>query len=158
MDGVMVVLRLLLLCLTAGQAASQAPTVTPGRVIEHVPCPSDPTQRLKASRGDSYEAGSARRSLELLFVQATSARREFGARRDYARAATALDLAIGIHPERAALWIELAADRAMSGQKSAAVTALQHAIEQGYTDKAALQRDERFEKLRGTPAFDTIVK
>jgi hypothetical protein len=113
---------------------------------------------LKASRGDSYEAGSARRSLELLFVQATSARREFEARRDYARAATALDLALGVHPERAALWIELAADRALSGQKGAAVAALQRAIEQGYTDKAALQRDERFEKLRGTPAFDTIVK
>ena len=42
--------------------------------------------------------------------------------------------------------------------QGAAVAALQHAIERGYTDKAALQRDERFEKLRGTPAFDTIVK
>jgi tetratricopeptide (TPR) repeat protein len=113
---------------------------------------------LKASRGDSYEAGSARRSLELLFVQATSARREFESRRDYARAATALDLALGVHPERAALWIELAAQRALSGQKGAAVAALQRAIEQGYTDKSALQRDERFERLRGTPAFDTIVK
>jgi hypothetical protein len=113
---------------------------------------------LKASRGDSYEAAGARRSLELLFVQATSARREFEARRDYGRAGTALDLALEIHPERTALWIDLAADRALSGQKGAAVAALQHAIERGYTDKAALERDERFEKLRGTPAFDSIVK
>jgi hypothetical protein len=113
---------------------------------------------LKASRGDSYEAGSARRSLELLFVQATSARREFESRRDYGRAGTALDLALDIHPERTALWIELAADRALTGQKGAAVAALRQAIERGYTDKAALQRDERFERLRGTPAFDSIVK
>jgi tetratricopeptide (TPR) repeat protein len=113
---------------------------------------------LKASRGDSYEGASARRTLELLFVQSSSARRELEARRDYARAATALDLALGIHPDRAALWIELAADRALSGQKGPAITALQQAIEKGYGDKAALQRDERFEKLRGTPAFDTLVK
>jgi hypothetical protein len=113
---------------------------------------------LKASRGDSYEASSARRSLELLFMQASSARRELEAKHDYGRAATALDLATGIHPERAALWIELAADHALSGQKGAAVAALQHAIEHGYTDRAALQRDERFARLRGTPSFDSIVK
>jgi predicted esterase len=113
---------------------------------------------LKASRGDSYEAGSARRSMELLFMQASSLRRELEGKRDYGRAATALDLATGVHPERAALWIELAADRALSGQKGPAIAALQQAIEKGYSDGPALRSDERFERLRGTPAFDNLVK
>jgi hypothetical protein len=114
---------------------------------------------VKASRGDSYEAGSARRSLELLFMQtANSARREFEGKRDFGRAAKALELATGIHPDRAPLWIELAADRALNGQKGPAIAALQRAIEHGYRDTAGLLNDSRFERLRGEPAFEQLVK
>jgi hypothetical protein len=114
---------------------------------------------VKASRGDSYEAGSARRSLELLFMQtANSARREFEGKRDFGRAAKALELATGIHPDRPPLWIELAADRALNGQKGPAIAALQRAIEHGYRDTAGLLSDSRFERLRGEPAFEQLVK
>ena len=39
-----------------------------------------------------------------------------------------LDIAVTIHPERAGLWINLAADRARSGSKGPAIAALQRSL------------------------------
>jgi dienelactone hydrolase len=113
----------------------------------------------KAARGDSYDAASARRSLEMIFVQTGMyVPRDFEEKRDFARAAMALEIATGIHPERTALWVELAADRALSGSKGSAIEALARAIDHGYTDKAALSRDERLASLRGVPAFEKLLQ
>jgi poly(3-hydroxybutyrate) depolymerase len=112
---------------------------------------------LKKSRGDDYEARSARRTLALLSAELPSARRQFDASRDFGRAAAALELAATIHPERTGLWIELAAERVLSGQKGLAIAALARAVDAGY-DREALRNDARFERLRGTEAFEKIVK
>ena len=113
---------------------------------------------VRKSHGDDYEARSAARTLELLLAETASARRQFDDVRDFGRAATALELAASVHPDRPAVWIDLAAERVASGQKGAAVTALQRAFDAGYTDKEMLRTDPRFERLRGVPAFDKLLQ
>ncbi len=79
----------------------------PGRLVEHISCPSDPTQTyrhgcqptiprrsrklrgqisldslVQAARGDSYEAASARRSLALVRVQLSSLVRDLQGKGD----------------------------------------------------------------------------
>jgi predicted esterase len=113
---------------------------------------------IKKSRADDYDGRSAGRTIELLLAQLASARRQFDEIHDFGRAAAALELAAGIHPDRAALWIDLAAERVASGQKGAAVAALHKAFDAGYNDKEALRTDPRFERLRGVDGFDKMVK
>lgn len=113
----------------------------------------------RASRGASYDAQSARRSLELIFVEvSTTVRRDFEAKRDFARAAIALELATDVHPERVTVWIDLAADRALSGARRPAIAALQRAVDAGFADGRALAADARLASLRGMPAFETLIQ
>jgi hypothetical protein len=113
----------------------------------------------KAARGTGYEADSARRSLDTIFMQtAGDLPRQFEQQKEYARAAVALDVAAEIHPDRPRVWVDLAAARAQSGAKSAAIEALQKAIGAGYTDKAALASDPRFASLRNVPAFTKLLQ
>ena len=112
---------------------------------------------IKKSRADDYDGRSAARTIELLLAQLASARRQFNEIHDFGRAAAALELAAGIHPDRAPLWLDLAAERAANGQKGAAVAALHKAFDAGYNDKEALRTDPRFERLRGFDGFDKIV-
>jgi predicted esterase len=113
---------------------------------------------VKKSHGEGYDAHSAARTLELLLVEAASARRQFDDVRDFGRAAAALELAASVHPDRPAVWIDLAAERVAGNQKGAAVTALQRAFDAGYSDKETLRTDPRFERLRGVPAFDKLLQ
>jgi hypothetical protein len=54
--------------------------------------------------------------------------------------------------------VNLAADRARSGSKGAAITALQRAVEQGYKDAGALETDPRFLALQKSPEFISLVQ
>src|SRR5262249_7537943 len=106
-----------------------------------------------------YEADSARRSLDTIFMQTGGdLPRQLVEQKEYARAAVSLEVASEIHPDRPRVWVDLAAARAQSGSKKPAVEGRQKAIAAGYTDKAALANDPRFASLRGLPAFTKLLQ
>src|SRR3954454_888579 len=65
---------------------------------------------IKKSHGEGYDAHSAARTLELLLAETASARRQFDDVHDFGRAAAALEFAASVHPDRPAVWIDLAAE------------------------------------------------
>ncbi|MEN3337915.1 MAG: hypothetical protein V7647_1591 [Acidobacteriota bacterium] len=118
----------------------------PGQLLEHVPCRTDPAEHYTLYLPSAYDT-TRRWPLLLVF--------DPGARA--LRAAQEFQPAAVIHPERPGLWIELAAERVLSGQKRLAIAALQRAVEAGY-EREALRTDARFERLGGTEAFQKILK
>ncbi len=113
----------------------------------------------RAAEGDDYEAASARRTLEQIYVQvAFYVWRDMEAAGDFRRAAMSLELAVAIHPDRPVVWVNLAGDRARMGAKGGALKALGQAVEAGYTDAAELETDERFAALRQAPEFTALLQ
>ena len=113
----------------------------------------------QAADGSDYESASARRTLEQIFVQvAFYIWRDLEAARDYRRAALSLEIAVLIHSDRPALWVNLAADRARMGSKGGAIKALERAIEAGYRNAAGLESDTRFDGIRKSRDFIALVQ
>ena len=105
-----------------------------------------------------YKALAAQRTLELIFVQTSFyVWRDFEDKRDYARAALCLEIAVSIHPDRPRVWYELAGDRAALRDQRSAVIALGRAIDAGFTDRARLDADERFASVRQNEEFGRLV-
>jgi dienelactone hydrolase len=105
-----------------------------------------------------YKAESAQRTLEQIFVQTSFyVWREFEEKKDYARAALCLEIATAIHPDRPRVWYDLAGDRAALRDQRSALSALERAIETGFTDRARLEGDERFASIRQTDEFSRLV-
>jgi predicted esterase len=99
----------------------------------------------KAAEGQGYEAESATRILEVLAVRTSFyIPREFEARKQYDRAALALEIATALYPDRPRPWLELAANRTLLDQKGRAIAALEHAIDAGLRDARAVTEDARF--------------
>ncbi len=84
--------------------------------------------------------------------------RDLEAARDYRRAALSLEIAVQIHADRPALWVNLAADRARMGSKGGAIKALERAIEAGYRNAAGLESDTRFDGMRKSRDFIALVQ
>ncbi len=113
----------------------------------------------RAAEGADYEAASARRTLEQIFVQvAFYVWRDMEAARDFRRAAMSLEIAVAIHPDRPAVWVNLAGDRARMGTRGGALKALERAVEAGYTNAAELETDERFHTLRQSSEFIALLQ
>jgi dienelactone hydrolase len=113
---------------------------------------------LKSAKGHDYAADSAQRVLENIFVQTSFyLPQDLGTRKQFDRAAAALDIATRIHGDRARLWYELAADRAMLRSKGDALKALERAFTLGFSDCAGLARDTRFESLRGLSGYRALI-
>ena len=114
---------------------------------------------LKLASGQGYAAASARRTLETVFVQVSFyMRRAFEGRKLWAQAAAALDVGVAIHPERARLWIDLAAAYARLRNTRAVGKALDQAIQLGFRNREELERDPRFELVRDTPEFRACLE
>ena len=114
---------------------------------------------LKSAAGTGYDAAGAQRTLEQIHVQVSFyIWRDLEEKQDFRRAALLLEAAVLIHPERAGLWINLAADRARSGSKGPAIAALQRAVEAGFKDGGALETDPRFLALQKSPEFTGLVQ
>ena len=78
-------------------------------------------------------------------------------RKNYRRAELAYAVAAELFPERPHVWYNLAAMQARNGGRKKALADLQHAIELGFDDSAALASDESFASLRDDPAFRGIL-
>ena len=139
------------------------------RVLQHFPLAdslltAQLAQELELSdlqtqaAGTGYPAASAQRSLETIFVQTSFyIWRDLQARRQWFRAAVALEIAVLIHADRPRLWVDLGAARAMQGHKRQALEALERAARLGFTNAAALRADARFEALRTNVRFEELL-
>jgi hypothetical protein len=112
----------------------------------------------KAAGVASYEGRAALRSLETIFMNTGEVVRQLEDRREYARAALALELAVAIHPDRQRVWFDLAAARAASGARGSAITALRRAVALGFDNLEALTTDPRFNALRSSRDFAQIAQ
>ena len=112
----------------------------------------------KTARGDGYQARSAARVLEVIFVHTSFyIRRELEERKDFDRAATSLEIAVDIHGDRPRLWLDLAANHARSNRRKPALAALERAVSLGYANRAELEADARFTSIARTSEFAALL-
>jgi predicted esterase len=117
-------------------------------------------RRLRdAAKGTSYEAGSAARVLETIFVQVSAyLPGDFEQKKEFTRAIAALEIATAIFPDRPFPWVNLAAMRAQAGRKKPAIAALERAAEAGFRNAALLEEEPRLASLRGMPEFVRVLE
>jgi predicted Zn-dependent protease len=115
--------------------------------------------RRKAERGDdALERLSARRSLEMLFVQTSYyLPRLLRGKGEVVRASLVLAVAAEVHPERPQVWYDLACARAQAGWKREALQALERAVEAGFSDAAWMEADADLATLRGEAAYRALL-
>ncbi len=114
---------------------------------------------LAQATGSGADALSARRRLASAFVNLWFyIPRELIEAREYARAATSLEVATRIEPTRPALWYNLACARAQANDHSSALDALAKAVELGFADAHLITTDSDLDSLREDPRFAEIAK
>jgi cytochrome c-type biogenesis protein CcmH/NrfG len=97
--------------------------------------------------------------LENLWVQAAFYQpTSLLAKKEAARAALSLEIAVLIKPDRPAAWYDLACARALSGDPSRALEALRTAIDRGYRDADHLAADEDLKSIRQRPEFRALLE
>jgi dienelactone hydrolase len=115
-------------------------------------------RRLRdAASGSTYDAGSASRVLETVYVQVSFyLPQDFEQRREFTRAAAALEIATAIFPERPFAWVGLARARAQAGKATGALAALARAVEEGFRNARMVETDPRFAAIRETAEYARI--
>jgi predicted esterase len=106
---------------------------------------------------DSDERRVARRVLREATVQAweqSSVRRE---KKDYAGAASEIELASLIEPDNSELLYRLAGLYALANDKGRAMSCLKQALEKGLGDRARLQTDPSFDSIRERADFRALA-
>ena len=76
---------------------------------------------------------------------------------DYETAASVLEMAVLLRPERVQAHFDLARARAQLGDKKRAIAALQQAVAAGFKDTTRLNEEKAFDRMRADPAFIAIV-
>jgi hypothetical protein len=116
--------------------------------------------RVKAkAEADSGVRRVARRTLNQLmahFYEAAADLRRRGARAS--EVVAALEVASEVAPNSPQLFYELAVAHASNSDKKRALNALRTAIEKGFKDAAALEREPSFEALRGETEYKRLVE
>ena len=137
----------------------QPETVNVKRALNLLEVPRLRREASERSGGPSrFARDAAARSLESLFVQAGFyIPRALAERGDHARAALCLAVAAEIHPESAYTWYSLARARAQSGEKRGALEALKRAFDAGFDDRAGLESDQAFARLRGNKDLQELL-
>jgi tetratricopeptide (TPR) repeat protein len=115
--------------------------------------------RKKAqSAPEPDERLAAQRVLNTLGVQTSYyLPQKFLGERKYDQAIFVLSIAAEIDPESAAVWYNRAAAYARRGDPKKALADLRHAVETGWKDAAALEKDEDFAGLRENAEFRKVV-
>lgn len=116
-----------------------------------------PELKRRATRADP-EGVTARRLLETLYSQFTFLiSQDLITRGDQAIAVAVLRVAAGLYPDRWAPQYNLAAALARSGQKRAALDALEKAIEAGLSDAKLLASDRDLDSIRAESRFAELA-
>ena len=116
-------------------------------------------RKKAASAKEPDERLSAQRVLNTIGVQTSYylPQKLMGEKR-YDQAVSVLSVAAEIDPESPYVWYNRAAAYARKGDRKKALADLRQAVEKGWKDAAALEKDPDFEALRQDAAFREIVK
>jgi len=117
-------------------------------------------ERLRRMEGadDPDESAAAQRMLATVYaVVAFYEPRDHMERRDYARAAGLLRLAVTLRPDDPFVCLDLARAEAQQGHTPEALEALTCAIDAGAASRAALATDPLLAPLYSDPAFDALL-
>src|SRR5207249_2610113 len=79
-------------------------------------------------------------------------------RKDYATAAAELEVASVITPGRPGIFYELARVYSLAREKKKALESLKKAVESGFTNADAIEKDASFAPLRGEAEYGKIIK
>lgn len=115
-------------------------------------------RRASEKENAGREGHVARRALSGAWVQALEASSALRARKEYRRAAEALAIADEIRPVGAGQLYELARLHALAGEDRKALEALERAVERGFRDVEALQKEPDFEGIRRSAPFGALVE
>lgn len=141
------------------QAASQGAEVESPPTAEQLIARLEIRPLLERSAGEGRDARAARRMLATISSQTSSyLRRVFWSQTAWREAATVLEVAATIQPERPELWYDLACAQALAGQKESALTALEAAVEKGFSDVEHLEGDPDLEALREMGGYRALVE
>ncbi|HVQ37729.1 MAG TPA: tetratricopeptide repeat protein [Pyrinomonadaceae bacterium] len=106
---------------------------------------------------DSGDRRVARRVLNQLFVHSVETATELQSRRDYAKAATRLEVVTEISPNQPNLLVVLARVYSANGRKKKAIETLKRAAAGGFCDVSRIEGNTEFEPLRNDPDYQTIL-
>lgn len=116
------------------------------KIVAELKAKTDPADRVMATR---VLQGAASACGELA--------REALRQQDYAAAAPILEMGLLLRPGRAQTYYDLARSRAALGERAKAVAALREAVAAGFKDKARLESEKAFDKVRKAPEFAAVV-
>jgi predicted esterase len=109
--------------------------------------------QARAEAPASPDQEMATRVLHGVAASCGEAAREAMRQRDFSAAASALELAVVLRPDRPQGFFELARARAESGDRKRALAALEQAVAAGFKDRSRLDGERAFDRLRADPAF-----
>lgn len=112
----------------------------------------------RQAEGDGIEAVTARRVLaHLLSNLSFYLPQELLAAHRPGHAASALGVACRIEPDNRVLWYNRACALSLSGHRSAALDALEHAVQLGFADAALMRSDPDLAGVRDTDRFRALL-
>ena len=138
-----------------------APLDRPGDSSAEGSSPETSTRRLRAQSQLDFEIEFLGRilerdpyQLEVLRAQANN----FAAKGQYARALELDRRLVGLVPENAVAWYNLACSYTVLGMIDPAFVALEHSLELGYRWVRRLRRDPDLKALRRDPRFARLLR
>jgi tetratricopeptide (TPR) repeat protein len=106
----------------------------------------------------SSERLAARRTINQFVVSLSEEADVLSRRKQYGAAADNLALIALILPNNPRVFYNLACAYALNRDRSRALDALKRAVEKGFKDAAALERDKDLDALRDDPAYKQLVE
>jgi hypothetical protein len=113
--------------------------------------------KSKSTSVSPEERASATRVLQGVASTCGESAREAFRANDHETAASLLEMVTLLRPERAQGHFDLARARASQGDRKRALVSLRQAIDLGFKDRARIDQEKAFEKLRKDPAFVTML-
>lgn len=114
--------------------------------------------QAKATGADAVERALATRVMQGVASSCGEGAREAFRARDYEQAASWLELAVLLRPDRTRSLYDLARARAHQGDKKAAVAALERAVAAGFRDAETVTQEKAFDRWRSDAAFAAVVE
>ncbi len=114
--------------------------------------------QAKAQGSDAAERVMATRVLQGVASSCSEGAREAFRVMDYEQAASLLEMAVLLRPDRTRALYDLARARANQGDRKAALAALERAVASGFKDAQTVAQEKAFDRWRSDAAFAAVVE
>jgi len=133
-------------------------TQTRQETLSQIKTVADGIRSRSEAKEDSSSRRTARRVLDGVYISSVEfASAELESKAKIEDAINMLELADAMRPRNAYVYYLRALLFASDGQKRKAIEALSKAVDLGLKDRARLESDKRFESIRSTPEFQSIL-